>query len=161
ANPPALAGDTTALTAPALAASDSGESVTLSTKGYHHNVLFFDLSHSGTQRSFSLKILNLNFIWYSLYLEYLDANGQPIATTNRNSLLEPLRQPDPTFPGIDVETDTLKFWDVISSPPTVFGLPIPFPYEFTLSLPDGASQVRINLIGPGAHGKVDYGPSLV
>src|SRR5262249_28962075 len=56
---------------------------------------------------------------------------------------------------------TLKFWDVVSAPASVFGAPIPFPYVISMSLPEGASQVRLSLIGPGADGSVEYGPSIV
>jgi hypothetical protein len=156
ATPTVLNSDDAASVARRLRNTSAGESLTLSTTGYHHNVLFYDATHSATNRSFSLKILNLNFIWYGLYLEYLDADGVPLASSERSSVLNDL-----LASGLDLETDTLKFWDVVSSPATVFGAPIPFPYQISLSLPEGASQVRLSLIGPGAYGKLDYGPSIV
>ena len=39
---------------------------------------------------------------------------------------------------------------MVSAPATFFGVPVPFPYEISVSLPDGASQCRLSLIGPGA-----------
>lgn len=134
----------------------SGGGVTFSTTGYHHNVLFYDSSYSAIDRTFSLKILNLNFIWYGLYLEYLDADGNPISNPTRSSFLNEL-----LASGLDCETDTLKFWDCVSAPPTVFGVPIPFPYQISVKLPDGAAQCRLSLIGPGANGAVEHGLSLL
>ncbi len=156
ANPTVLNSDDPTLTGQRAQLSGDGESVSFSVTGYHHNVLFYDASHSSTERSVTLKILNLNFIWYALYLEYLDADGVPLSSANRSSFLAEL-----VADGLDLETDTLKFWDMISAPATVFGLPVPFPYQISLDLPDGASQVRLNLIGPGAYGSLEYGPAII
>jgi len=134
----------------------NGAGVTFSTTGYHHNVLFYGASYSVSDRRFSIKILNLNFIWYGLYLEYLDADGNPVSNPTRSSFLNDL-----LATGLDCETDTLKFWDVISAPATFFGVPAPFPYEISVQLPDGASQCRLSLIGPGANGSVEHGLSLL
>lgn len=133
-----------------------GAGVTFSTTGYHHNVLFYDASYSVSDRRFSIKILNLNFIWYGLYLEYLDADGNPISNPTRSSILNDL-----LASGFDCETDTLKFWDVVSAPATFFGVPAPYPYQISVQLPDGASQCRLSLIGPGANGSVEHGLSLL
>ncbi len=138
----------------AAAPGSSGESVDFSTLGYHHNILFYDPKHSSTDRQFSLRIMNLNFIWYSLYLEYLDADGKPMNASGSGVL-------DGVLSGVKLESDTLVFWDMISSPPAIFGVPIPFPYQMTLTLPDGASQVRLNLIGPGMYGSLPYGPAVI
>jgi len=135
--------------------ASTGTNISASTTGYHHNVLFYDLTtNTAVNREFSLKILNLNYIWYGLYLEYLDADGVPIPASGSGVL-------DALVADVDLETDTLKFWDVVSSPATIFGIPIPFPYLIDLTIPDGAAQVRINLIGPGGHGNLPYGPSVI
>lgn len=136
--------------------ASSGGGVTFSNTGYHHNVLFYGASYSAADRQFQIKILNLNFIWYGLYIEYLDADGNPISNPFRSSFLNDL-----VAQGIDCETDTLKFWDCISAPPTVFGVPTPFPYVISVALPDGASSARLSLIGPGAHGTLDWVSSLL
>lgn len=139
------------------ARSAATANVAFSTLGYTHNVLFYHPSAAIDGSSFSLQMLNLNFIWYGIYLEYLDPSGNAIASSNRSTFLNEL-----VASGLDVETDTLKFWDILSPPATVFGLPIPTPYQIDVNdIPAGASQVRINLIGPGAHGSLPYGPSLV
>lgn len=149
--------DTTALVAAGGQGAGSAQgNVNFSTNGYHHNVLFYDASYSTVDRSFTLRILNLNFIWYGLYFEFLDADGNAISNPQRSSFLNDL-----VADGIDLETDTLKFWDVVSAPASVFGAPVPFPYQISMTLPDGASQVRLSLIGPGANGSLEYGPSIV
>jgi len=151
-----LNGDTQLALATPSGLLGSSAGVTFSTTGYHHNVLFYGASYSVNDRRFSIKILNLNFIWYGLYLEYLDADGNPVSNPTRSSFLNDL-----LATGLDCETDTLKFWDVVSAPATFFGVPAPFPYEISVQLPDGASQCRLSLIGPGANGSVEHGLSLL
>jgi hypothetical protein len=61
-----------------------------------------------------------------------------------------------------MQTSTLQWENIISSPPTIFGVPLkPWPTEVDVTMPDGASSVRIILSGAGHHGKVDYPVSTV
>ncbi|MEF7616656.1 hypothetical protein V4F39_22270 [Aquincola sp. MAHUQ-54] len=145
-NPTPLVADGGAPAAPpVLGAAD--QNVSFSALGYHHNVLFYGQQVGPAAGQFSLRILNMNYVWYGLYLEYLNADGVPIAANGSDVL--------GGIPGAStLETDTLVFYDMISSPPAIFGIPIPFPYQIGLRLPAGASQVRISLIGPGFYGDV-------
>jgi len=128
----------------ALAATS--QNATFSTLGYHHNVLFYGEQVGPGERQFSLRIMNLNYVWYGLYLEYLDASGKPLTGQKGSGVLNSIAD------AANLETDSFVFYDIISSPPTIFGIPTPFPYRMTLSLPEGASQVRLSLVGPGAYG---------
>ena len=169
-NPPVLAGGSTvalksalgqrlALRSSTKASTSATSNVKFSTLGYTHNILFYNPSAAADGRSFTLSLVNLNFVWYGIYFEYLDASGKALSSPDRSSTLLPLRELSPV--PIDLETDELKFFDLLSPPPTIFGLPIPTPYRFSVQLPAGASQVRIHLVGPGGHGKLPYTGSVV
>lgn len=167
-SPPVLSDDTTTALKSALgrrlalrskAQASATSNVKFSTLGYTHNILFYNPSAAADGRSFTLSMLNLNFVWYSIYFEYLDASGNALSSTSRSSTLVPLRD-DPVYP-LDLETDQLKFFDLLSPPPTIFGLPIPTPYRFTVDLPAGAAQVRIHLVGPGGYGTLPYWGSVI
>lgn len=153
ANPTPLVGAPASAPAPQ---AGSGSEVAFSTLGYHHNVLFYGETGSAASRQFSLKILNLNYIWYGLYLEYFNAGGQHVLVEGSGVLHEALND------YIGIETDTLGFWDMISSPPAIFGIPLPFPYRVTIdNLPPGVASVKLSLIGPGSYGSVPYGPAVL
>ena len=128
--------------------------------GYYDNVLFENLAYtgSGSTRSFTMDIVNQNFIWYGIYLEYLDAAGNAIKVPS-GSMLKDL---DSQYLPLEwLESDTVKWETIISSPPTIFGVPLnPYPTELDITLPEGASSVRVMLCGPGAFGDVPYSPSL-
>ena len=107
----------------------------------------------------------MNFIWYGIYLEYLDAAGKAISLP-AGPILAATKDPDIALEDLKallwIESDTVKWENIIASPPTIFGVPLyPWPTEVDVTMPEGASSVRVMLCGPGAFGKVDFGPSLV
>lgn len=148
-----------------------GVEVAATKTGYHHNVCFQNLSYtgSGSTRSISLNIINQNFIWYGIYLEYLDASGKPLSNSSLGSLFTSIvagNHPEVTWDDFKeltwLESDTVKWVNIIASPPTIFGVPIyPWPTEVNVTMPEGASSVRVMLCGPGYGGKVDHGGSLI
>ena len=144
--------------------NSNGVQLAATQTGYKHNVWFKTPTYtgSGATRSFRVDIVNMNFIWYGVYVQYLDAAGQAISTSESGAMLSADIVKDAlAFLGW-FETDTVKWVNFISSPPTVFGVPVlPYPTEVNITMPEGANSVRIMLCGPGANGKVDYGPSLV
>ncbi|RZT97996.1 hypothetical protein [Rivibacter subsaxonicus] len=151
ANPTPLVGDGGSVPAPQATASE----VTFSTLGYHHNILFYGDQGSAANRQFTLKILNMNFVWYGLFFEHLDASGHAMNVTGSGTLAGVMGD-------LLIETDRLAFWDMISSPPAIFGIPTPFPYSITMKdLPAGVASVRLNLIGPGGYGNLPWGPSAI
>ena len=83
----------------------TGANVTFSTLGYHHNVLFYKQNAAADGRSFSLSIMNLNYVWYGMYIEYLDPDGNALGSGERSTFLNEL-----VASGLDLETDELKFW---------------------------------------------------
>lgn len=144
-----------------------GVHISATNTGYNHNVLFKKPTYtgSGSTRSLSLKIVNMNFIWYGIYLEYLDAAGKPISLP-AGPFLAATKDPDIAMEDLKallwIESDTVKWENIIASPPTIFGVSLyPVPTEVDVTMPEGASSVRVMLCGPGAFGKVDFGPSLV
>ncbi len=130
--------------------------------GYNHNVWFKSPAYtgSGSTRSFTIDVCNMNFIWYGVYLEYLNAAGKAIDVPGKGSMLASLEAVDFNLLSW-MESSSVKWENIMSSPPTIFGVPlVPYPSRFAVTMPDGASAVRIMLCGPGAFGKVDFGPSL-
>ena len=138
--------------------------------GYKHNVYFKTptFTGSGSSRSFSIIVDNVNFIWYGVYIQYIDANGNPMNYQSQvDDFITLLQAEYKSLGGSSagsvnwIDGDTVKLHWIISSPPTLFGVPLPSPVELNVTLIDGAVAARIMLCGPGVYGKVDYGPSLV
>ena len=134
--------------------------------GFNHNVWFNKPTYTGSSstRSISLTIYNMNFIWYGIYLEYLDAAGKAISIPTPSFLLTPTAEvaEEDLKALLWLESDTVKWEDLITSPPTIFGVPLyPFPTEIDVTMPEGASSVRVMLCGPGYGGKLDFSPSVV
>lgn len=141
----------------------NGVQVAATETGYQHNVWFKPPVYTGRDgaRSFGLDIINMNFIWYGLYVEYLDPAGNPVPVPGEGPMLSMLNSTALLKVGW-VESDTFKWLDVIGSPPTVFGIPlVPYPRHVELTLPEGATAARVMLCGPGAWGKVDFAGSLI
>lgn len=151
--------------------NSGGVEVVATKTGYQHNVCFKDLKYtgSGSTRSISLNVINKNFIWYGLYLEYLDASGKALSIPALGSLFASIvagQHPDVTWNEFReltwLESDTVKWENIIASPPTIFGVPLPpWPTEIDVTMPEGASSVRVMLCGPGRGGKVDHDGSLI
>jgi hypothetical protein len=156
-----------------------GVNVTRLKSGTVHNVSFEQpvFTGSGSTRSFSINITNWNFIWYGVYLEYLDAQNRPIELyssagnalyNTAGSIIDWADSGNENISRVErdalrwMQTSILQWENIISSPPTIFGVPIkPWPTEVAVTMPDGASSVRIILSGAGHHGKVDYPVSTV
>lgn len=135
--------------------SAGGAAVSCSFTGYHHNVAFTGVEFYPSDQSIQLSVWNENFIWYGVYAEYLDADGEPLNWKDLG--LDSNLGPELNW----VETDTCHYQDIVAAPPTVFGVPIiPFPTLFKIKLPEGASGIRVSLRGPGAHGSVDHWQTL-
>ena len=135
--------------------NSGGTQVTMTTQGFKHQVWFQDPIYTGSNGvvAFSLPMNNWNFLCYGLYVEFRDNNGNA------------LTQPDSDMAnilGTWLESDTCKLQGFVISPPTLFGVPIGvLVQEVEITLPAGAVSARVMLCGPGSHGKVDYGPSLL
>ena len=158
-----------------------GENLTATFTGYRHNVHYMAPSlTSVSPREFSIVLANWNFLWYGLYVEYLDAAGNPISVSESGSFVSSINSlaqtasdsgsnvsPGaglaPTFSSFleNLESDTMKWEAVVQSPPTLFGVPLPTANKYYITLPDGAVSVRLSLCGPGAFGKVDYSAALL
>ena len=145
-----------------------GVEVAATKTGFNHNIWFKKPAYtgSGLDRSMRLTIYNLNFIWYGIYLEYLDASGTPLDRSTGSIFASIINGNDITGDQIKellwLESDTAKWVDIIAGPPTIFGVPLyPFPTEIDVTMPEGASSVRVMLCGPGYGGKLDFGPCVV
>lgn len=156
-----------------------GVSITRLKSGSVNNVVFDQpvYTGSGSTRSFSINITNWNFIWYGIYLEYLDAKNRPIELYSKagtalystaGSITDWLDNGNPIISEGErealkwMQTTTLQWENIITSPPTIFGVPLkPWPTEIDVTMPAGASCARIILSGAGHQGKVDYPVSTV
>ena len=142
----------------------SGEQLSATATGYRHNVLYRSPTlTSVSPRQFSVLLKNWNFLWYGMYVEYLDATGKPITVSEPGGFVSSINKIDPldSFFLKSLESDTMKWEGIVQSPPTFFGVPLPSAAMYDITLPDGAVSVRLSLCGPGAFGKVDYSAALI
>lgn len=148
--------DQTDAAAARAAATGSGTTWTSSRPGYHHNIYFgVPEAVAGNPRSFTINILNMNFIHYGLYVKYLDPDGNAVLQESDSILGMALS-------GYGLESDTIKYQGLVSPPGLMLGIPLfPIPQNFTVTLPDGASAVELRLSGPGVGGDYEYWPSLL
>ncbi len=124
-------------------------SVEASASGYHHNV-WFHKPEMRSEREFSIKWNNMNFIWYGCYYQFLDANGDPIEAT-KDEIKDDLMEYG--MYEIDLSTKTTRWKTFVGAPAVVFGVPISglIPTEERWTLPEGASSCRIMFVGPGTY----------
>lgn len=164
-------------TAARAAYANSAVQMTSTKPGWNDFVHFDEPGAGDTDRSFTIGISNMNFIYYGIYVQYLDADNNPVTSTEQSTLEKMLTDVTeiaqdvsaattpltPDYPEPDanwfknLETDTIRFQGLCGPPATVLGIPIPSidPQTLSVTLPDGTASARVMLCGPGAGGSVE------